>query len=262
MVIIICALKCEASPLITLLNLKLVKKSRRFYMGEGIILAVSGPGEINIKKCIVDATGESADKNNIFINYGVCGCTDKTIKPGTVFMVNEIHHAGTRKPFYPDMLFENEFKEAGITTFTTPSNNTALPTLLADMESRFFYETCLGFCSSPDIHVIKIVSDHMDPDSITKDYITSLVMHNRDMLAAFISRMKKQNPPEKSFDYSEYYDRYRFTSYLRNSMDGFNRYYFLKNGVIPEPGIYSGFSKPKTKSDVMEIYHEIRDRLI
>lgn len=262
MIFILCALKCEATPLTAGLGLDPYEKEVKFFQNGNKILLVSGTGEQRIRKAVAITRNLSKNSDDIYINIGVCGCRDENVRPGTSFLINEIVPADSGLPHYPDILVNHPFEEAGITMFGRPSSKLDFNTLLADMESHAFFSACLGHTTSNNIHMIKIVSDTMNPRHVTKEMISSAVRLNLELITEYISRLESLPKSGDGFVYSDYFNRYRFTETIKSELVKLNRYYFLKNGTEPGNEAYSGFAQPENKIESMEIYNEIKKRLV
>ncbi|MDX1358618.1 MAG: hypothetical protein R3232_07300 [Clostridia bacterium] len=184
------------------------------------------------------------------------------MKKGTAYIINEIRNGDGSRPQYPDMLFETGLPEAGCTTYSAPKLDNDCPTLLADMEAYEFYRAAVSRSDSSSVHVIKVVSDHMNLSGLTKNDISGFIYSNRDIIWKFISHLSEISENRTSLEYSEYYDKYRFTGSLRFELDKLNEYHRLKYGRIPDSGIYGGFPAPSGKKESMRIFNEIRKRLL
>ena len=129
-VLIHTALQPEAQYLINFYKLKQDNSVQNFklFFNDNIILIVSGMG----KKNTIDSLEHVFKNYNIkkAINVGIVGCSDSSVKIGTLFCTNRL---------LPNINF------APITTVDTPlDSDENLETLLVDMESSYFKETRSG----------------------------------------------------------------------------------------------------------------------
>lgn len=262
MIFIICALKCEASPLISMLGLRPSRERGSHYTAPGIFLAVSGPGMENIRKTINSSASLYKNPHDSIINIGVCGCTDESIAPGSMYSINQIRNYTDDAILYPDMLIDSTIQEAGCTSYDKPLTSSGCPTLLADMEAYWFFESAARHFGSSRIHIIKVVSDHMEPSGLTKNDISRLINMNRTKIGIFIDSVSRLPEPPVAAGLDYYYDKYRFTRAMRIELDRLNIYHKLKYGDIPDKDIYAGFSIPNEKKDCMRIFNEIKTRLV
>jgi hypothetical protein len=260
MIFILCAMKCEASPLINLLDLKPSESDKGTYTAPGFHLVITGIGPENMKKTMYGFP--AAARDDVYINIGVCGCADTSVKKGTAYAINEIRNSDGSRPQYPDMLAETGLPEAGCTTYGAPKLDIDCPTLLADMEAYEFYRTAVSRSDSSSVHVVKVVSDHMNLSGLTKNDISGYIQSNRDIIRKFINRISALSEKRTSLEYSAYYDKYRFTGSIRIELDKLNEYHRLRYGRIPGSGIYGGFPVPSDKKESMRIFNDIRNRLL
>lgn len=138
---------------ISILNFKL------FY-NDNILLIVSGMGKTNT----IDSLEYVFENYNITkaINVGIVGCCDESIKIGTLFCTNKL---------LPNVNF------ASITTVDEPlESDENLQTLLVDMESSHFKETCLKYIK--DVYVFKVVSDYLDVTIPKKSFVIELIQNS------------------------------------------------------------------------------------
>lgn len=158
-VLIHSALQPEAQYLINFYKLKQDSSVQNFklFFNDNIILLVSGMGKNNT----IDSLNFVFEHYQISkaINIGIAGCCDESIKLGTLFCTNRL---------LPNINF------ASITTVDTPlESDENLETLLVDMESLYFKETCLKYIK--DIYVFKVVSDYLDIAIPKKSFVIDLI---------------------------------------------------------------------------------------
>ena len=262
MIFIICALKCEASPLITTFKLKPTANNRKCYQYEDISLYVTGVGSENIHRSMTTLSSLENRSRNIFINIGVCGCNDRAIHKGRAFLINEICSDNCGIPLYPDMIINSTFSESACTTYSSVKTDSDCPTPLADMEAYTFFEEALKHTNSNNIHIIKIVSDYMDSPDITKNDISGFINGNRREIFEYVSSLRIALNPIIPDDYSDFYDSYKFTTSMRMKLNRLNKYRLIRYKKEPGSEIYGGFNTPIDKKESMRIFHEIKKRLI
>ncbi|MCK9492390.1 MAG: hypothetical protein M0Q24_09875 [Sulfurimonas sp.] len=154
MIYVICALKCEAQAFIDKYKLDKSKKN------ELIAIIVSGVGKQNMQ----DATSRvvlEMQSNDIILNVGICGANES-------FEIGELVDASEHRLTCVD----NEVSQSDVYT-------------LVDMESDGFLKATKDVKNS---YIFKIVSDHFQPKSITKEFAKSLVFNAIDD----INRLLKQ----------------------------------------------------------------------
>ena len=161
-VLIHTALLCEAQYLINFYKLKQdgSVQNSKIYSNDEIVIIVSGIGKKNVNKSL----------NYIFENYsiskainlGIAGCSDGSVKIGTLFCTNRL---------LPQINF------ASLTTVDEPlEDDEGLDTLLVDMEAKYFKEICLNYTNN--IFVFKVVSDYLDITIPKKEFVIELIKNS------------------------------------------------------------------------------------
>ena len=163
MIYIIVALKIEASPLIEAFKLK---KRDFLYLNSNIILIVSGVGKKNSAQALKKL---NIQKDDIVINFGICGAKDKNIKIGDIFLTQGSN-------FFPNKTISS-FDRAVDESFD-------IKTDLVDMEAEGFYEEAKKFTNN--IYILKIVSDHLDTKFLKKEFVYSLINKKIKKIKEFI----------------------------------------------------------------------------
>ena len=154
MILIHTALLCEAMPIIERFKLKLDKSEKfKIYKNEQIWLCVLGVGAKNTANLAEILRINSFNK---VINLGICGCSDKGVKIGEIFCINEKIEG---------------FKTANLECVSSPQ--TTIEAMLCDMESDEFGRICAEFGVS--FLIVKIVSDHLNTERISKNFVYNLV---------------------------------------------------------------------------------------
>ncbi|PLY04341.1 MAG: hypothetical protein C0625_16825 [Arcobacter sp.] len=170
------ALLPEAQSLINFLKLKQdtsvqnLPQGNKLYTSEDneYLLIISGIGKKNCEKSL-----EFVYKNfeiKKAINIGISGCSDSSIKIGTLFCTNRL---------LPNINF------AAITTVDEPlMSDENLETLLVDMEAKYFEIISKKYCD--DIYTFKIVSDYLEEEIPKKAFVIELVQNSIPNLKKFL----------------------------------------------------------------------------
>lgn len=166
------ALLCEAQPLIDFYKLKQDKSVQnntfKLFVHDNFILVVSGIGKDNTLVALEYVLSQFDIEKAI--NIGVAGCSDSSIKIGTLFCTNRL---------LPNINF------ASITTVDEPLNSDEnLETLLVDMESKYFLQACKE--KSKKIYVFKVVSDHLDTQIPKKSFVIELIRNSFKLWEPFL----------------------------------------------------------------------------
>ena len=164
------ALLCEAQTLINFYKLKQIlsvqNSNFKLFVNDQIILIVSGIGKNNTQNAL-EYVFENFDMNEInkaneiskAVNIGIAGCSDSSIKVGTLFCTNKL---------LPNINF------GSLTTLDEPLEcDENLETLLVDMEAKYFLQICKQHIK--DVTVLKVVSDHLDVEIPKKAFVIELI---------------------------------------------------------------------------------------
>jgi len=154
MIYILCALKCEAQAFVDKYKLDKSKKN------ESIAIIISGVGRQNMLDAASRVVLEMQSDDTI-LNVGICG-GNKNFKIGQLVDASE----------HELVCVDSEVSQSGNYT-------------LVDMESDGFLNATKDVKNS---HIFKIVSDHFEPKTITKEFAKSLVFNAIDD----INRLLKQ----------------------------------------------------------------------
>lgn len=180
MIYLCTALFFEASPFIKNFHLKHNPNYTRFsvYNNDTIYVLITGTGinaAIGLTYLLSNITIHPED---IFINVGVCGCTNKNIPIGSSFLINKIKDHTTNMTYYPEMLYRHNFLESSLESCLSVMSSSQIHTLfepLIDMEASFIYQTATHFMKPHQLFLYKIVSDHLEDKKIPRDEIEKLI---------------------------------------------------------------------------------------
>lgn len=189
MIYLCTALPFEAQPFIDRFQLKSEKSSHSYtvYNNEEICLIITGTNPFHAAISLTNLLSSKViQSNDLLINIGVCGAVSPSTQIGEAFLINKIRDHSTEMTFYPDILYKHPFGEASIETFpkvVQKSQNTVYSEDLVDMESSGIYMAASHFCKCNQILFIKIVSDHMNSNSITpKDIIDFIAPYTETVI--------------------------------------------------------------------------------
>lgn len=181
----------EAQPFINKLHLKKDLTCTKFqiFKNTEITLLISGVGKIKSVVALTYLLSKTdISPEDLLINIGICGCKDKTVALGSIFLCNKIIDNDTKHTFYPDIIFKHNFNESSIETTSLLDNNPKkFSGNLIDMESSGIYEAASTFLQPHQIFFIKIVSDHLNTSKITKDNISKLISNSSNKIIEWTS---------------------------------------------------------------------------
>lgn len=216
---ILCALQCEAQPLISYLGLKQQRGSAPFpvYESETARLAVCGIGKV----AAAMATGWLAaakPEPSLWANIGVAGHIDLPI--GQVCLAHSVTDCGTLRRFYPDISAIRGLPTIEVKTLDKPSFEYPQDALI-EMEASGFYQAAQRFATVDRIHCLKVVSDNLQHPSekINKGFVRKLIEQSLPKVENLLEQMRPLLPPISQIDCSPYLEQRRWTETERHQLE-------------------------------------------
>ncbi|HHW30970.1 MAG TPA: nucleoside phosphorylase [Clostridiaceae bacterium] len=240
MVLFVVALMVEAAPIIDYFNLKKDMNVRAFtvYKNTDMALIVSGVGKLKSSAATAYICSHcGTTEKDILINIGFCGAYGSNYAAGTLLLVNKITDADSNKDYYPDVLYSQNIPRVNLWCYSkvvrekyiSKSNqeyirksnfdevtinernndevnnsegNNEKP-FFCDMESAGFMEAASRFVYAHNIVVLKIISDHLEPDDLDKKLLKSFVSKRMTQVESIIHELKELNSSIDVFSFSE-----------------------------------------------------------
>jgi len=165
---LVCALDCEARPLIARYHLARVAEARPFRMyitaDHRMTLTLTGPGKRNAARA-VEATRMffDAGRSDGWLNVGVAG--HGRLDVGQAALAHYILDATTQQVWYPQTVFTPPCPRAGVKTLAGPSR--AYENTCYDMEAAGFYASAIRCSTAELVHSLKIISDNPRHPAVT-----------------------------------------------------------------------------------------------
>ena len=160
MLIWVCAMHCEAKPVIDFYRLKKSHDDNAFdlYRGDNMACIISGIGKL----ASAAASAWIAARHNhvasiAWINLGIAGAA--TDEPGAIFALNQVIDVDTGQRYYPAPGADSRLTGRACLTLSQPSEDYH-ENHLFDMEASGFMHSALRFSSAELTQSIKIVSDN------------------------------------------------------------------------------------------------------
>lgn len=160
MLIWVCALHCEAKPIIDYYRLKKSHDDNAFelYRGDDMLCIVSGIGKIASAAACAWIAARYDDGTSIaWINLGIAGSAQHPI--GSAFSLNQVIDADSGQRYYPVACSRPVLAGSPCLTLSQPGDNYQHE-FLFDMEASGFMYSALRFSSAELTQCIKIVSDN------------------------------------------------------------------------------------------------------
>jgi len=198
MIYIVTALYPEAKPWIEYFQLKKRKTSSKFqiFQNEDITLIISGIGVLSSSTATAHLlTVYHSSPNDTVFNIGIAGAVDNRYDLGETILCHKITLHETKESYYPDVLLSHDFKEGVLESFLHPVSKNQLSKVegdLVDMEGAGFFHAASSFLPPHHIFVIKIISDFLEPEKITRELVTKTMEQSLPKLTAFIERIKNK----------------------------------------------------------------------
>lgn len=226
MIHLICALKCEAMPIIRHYRLKRLDKGGIFpvYLDttSSLSLVITGLGKINAVAGASYVHGLfNTQQSDGWLNIGIAG--HKTLAIGQAVLAHRIQDHASDQVFYPQFVFEPPCPTAGLLTLDKPSANYAEN--MFDMEATGFYATASRFATSELIHVLKIISDNEEHPAfkLNESFVEGLIGNHVETIGFLLDELRPlsleleaiQKIPEY---YPQFIERWHFTRYERGTL--------------------------------------------
>jgi hypothetical protein len=257
----ICALKCEASPLIEHYQLKHIQKAELFniYMNNenGVSLTITGVGKLAAAMATTYTyTFLQCEAGDVWINMGVAGHATHNI--GDIYIANCIEDISNTSTWYPQLVIDTSIPTAGLQSLDQPSteyNNT-----MYDMEAAGFIFSASRFATSELSHSIKVISDNqLSPtDRLSARMISKLIDAAKEPIVMFASQLETLSLELSSdFDISDDFQlfttKWHFTQYQQNELKKLlHRHHLLAPTTSPIKSISSSCNKAKEVLDSLQ----------
>jgi adenosylhomocysteine nucleosidase len=159
-IIVFCALACEAKPLVQAWKLKKLAQKHPFaiYANHDCLVVITGIGKIAMASAVGYTLALYANtRQPVLLNIGIAG--HRFYSLGSIYQADKIVDSDTGKNYYPQLPFSVACATHAVATQSRPCKDYA-DDYLYDMEASAFFEAAIKFVSSELIHCLKIVSDN------------------------------------------------------------------------------------------------------
>lgn len=190
---IVCALQCEAKPLINRFKLKADQQSALFplYRSETTQLIISGIGKVNAAAATTYLMAHvPRAQTPAWLNIGVGGHKARDIGEG--FLGNKITDRSTGHRYYPGVAAIPRTQTLPIETVDRPENNYP-ENAIVDMEASGFFPIASRLSPVEAIHCYKVISDnfHHSTAGVNKKFVTDLVENKIEKVILIIEALKE-----------------------------------------------------------------------
>lgn len=271
---IVCALHCEAKPLIQHFHLKkdLEIKSHQVFSSQEYQLIISGTSKIKSAVATAFLCAKILPQDlQLIINVGICGGSPK-FSIGSILFINKIVCQSSKRSFYPDILIKHQLKEAQILTAEQPfgqEDPLASDVDLVDLEAAGFFQAANLFVSPDKIGCLKVVSDHFRPRAVAAQKVEELIRARivpiDETLKAYTNLSCQYDLPNNTKEMTEFTDIFSQTWRLTHSQKQQLAEWltsYLSSGRT-DLNILDKYQQkaPKDKNDVKRLLCEIKHTL-
>jgi adenosylhomocysteine nucleosidase len=193
MLIWMCALHCEAKPVIDFYRLKKQAGTHAFdlYQRDDIACVVSGIGDLNMAAACAWAASRFGHENPCWINLGIAG--HKSFALGTALVADQVYRGDNAQAIYPAALIQQVLSSATIISQAVEQTDYH-PHAAYDMEAYAFLHSCRHFTALEFCSCIKVISDNAEnPPDRNKARISQLIADNSQAIADYASRLQQQS---------------------------------------------------------------------
>lgn len=178
MTYIVIALKSEAQAFVDRYRLKKEKLATfSLFYNENMRLIVSGLGVINARIATQALINQyDITDEDIYVNVGICGASSNN-EIGTLLEIGEVLYSG----------ISYQFSNAPKTLTCVDSAMGEALYEIVDMESYGFLDAVTHNPAIKKFHILKVVSDHFEPEKVTKDATKKLIFNKIDAINKIIN---------------------------------------------------------------------------
>jgi len=160
MLIWVCALHCEAKPVIDYYRLSKSHDDNAFdlYQSDRMICVISGSGKLASAAATAWAAAKYHEHPSIaWINLGTAGAANHAV--GSILLVNKVIDPDTERVYYPAVIPRPGLATASCMSLNRPGYDYDQAHLF-DMEACGFFNSALRFSSAELTLCIKVISDN------------------------------------------------------------------------------------------------------
>jgi adenosylhomocysteine nucleosidase len=185
MLIWMCALHCEAKPVIDFYRLRKIADISAFdlYQLDEVACVVSGIGDLNMAAACAWAASRFENNKPCWINLGIAG--HKSLALGTTLVANQVYRQHHARAIYPVQIVKHELATACVISQTAEQTDYH-PDAVYDMEAYAFLHSCSHFTPLELCTCIKVISDNTEnPPLRDKARISQLIADNIQPIANY-----------------------------------------------------------------------------
>ena len=183
MIYIVTALKPEAQAFVDFYKLKKTKLgSFTLFFNDTLTLIISGLGVTNARQATQTLINYyDITDDDIYLNIGICGASDS-------YKIGELLDIGS--VIYDKQSYVFDADKLQITCLETEAIDDTYS--IVDMESFGFYDAVIHSPAIQTFYILKVVSDHFEPQKVTKEKTKSLIFHLINDIHTIITNSKNE----------------------------------------------------------------------
>lgn len=167
MVLIHCAMLCEAQAFIEYYKLNMIQK-KKLFGNDKLMVYVSGIGKDNLSGLEEVLQTYTITKA---INIGIAGTNDTSLELGSLVSATK----------------NNTITYRDLKTVDTPqTTNDEISSIIYDMEGKYFFDITKEYISEDNIYIFKVISDYLDDTILPKDSIKQMIQKNIKKIDEYI----------------------------------------------------------------------------
>lgn len=234
---IIVALHAEARPFLDALNFQRVDGfAFTLYKSEGMLLCISGIGRENALMATAALLGYRIPQaQDALLNVGICAAP-REYAIGELLVAHQLISGAQR--FYPDLLLQHPYRECTLHCVDAPQDSHLEHPV--DMESAAVFKAASRFMKLHQMLFVKIVSDHFEPESVTKEGAIALIRPHTTDLLRLLEQLQSATAQPALFTPDEQeliaHLKCLFTKSQQSRLDDALCYFRLKHGA-PLPSV-------------------------
>ena len=178
MIYVVVALKSEAQAFVDKYKLRKSKLGLfKYFSNENIRLIISNIGVENSRNATQALINQfDITDDDIYLNIGICGASSS-------FNIGSLIEIGTLS--YKGITYTINNRTKTLTCVDEPMSEGCEE--IVDMESFGFYDAVTHNPAIKKFHILKVVSDHFEPHTVTKDTTKKLIFNKIDAINKIIN---------------------------------------------------------------------------
>ena len=183
MIYIVTALKPEAQAFVDFHKLNKSKLGTyTLFSNANVKLIISGLGSINAREATQTLINHfDITDDDVYVNVGICGAS-KTYAIGELLEIGSI--------VYEEQVYSFDTNKKEILCIDKEASTQIHE--IVDMESFGFYDAVVHSPAIKNFHILKVVSDHFQPEMVTKEKTKTLLFNVINNINTIIQKKQRR----------------------------------------------------------------------